>query len=63
MLTVLFAAGLFGLAHYHDQGFAGVEQSMITGLVFGASFAVTGRIWVLMCAHAAFDLTAFALIY
>jgi len=30
---------------------------------FGAIFAVTGRIWLLMVAHAAFDLTAVALIY
>jgi hypothetical protein len=33
------------------------------GLVFGTIFAVTGRIWMLMCAHTAFDLTAYALIY
>lgn len=26
-------------------------------------FAVTGRIWMLMVAHAAFDLTALAVIY
>jgi membrane protease YdiL (CAAX protease family) len=30
--------------------------------VFGAIFAVTGRIWMLMFAHAAFDLTALAII-
>jgi thiamine transporter ThiT len=41
----------------------GVEQAMITGLVFGTIFAVTGRIFMLMVAHAAFDLTAIALIY
>ena len=32
-------------------------------LVFGTIFAVTGRIWMVMCAHAAFDLTAVAIIY
>ena len=26
-------------------------------------FAITGRIWMLMIAHAAFDLTALAIIY
>jgi membrane protease YdiL (CAAX protease family) len=31
--------------------------------VFGTIFAVTGRIWMLMCAHAAYDLTAVAIIY
>jgi len=40
-----------------------VEQAAIVGLVFGTIFAVTGRIWMLMCAHAAFDLVALALIY
>ena len=60
---VLFTAALFGLAHYHDQGLAGVQQATITGLVFGTIFAVTGQLWMLMCAHAAFDVTAVAIIY
>ena len=60
---VLLAAALFGLAHYPDQGLPGVEQATIVGLVFGTIFAVTGRLWMLMCAHAAFDVTAVALIY
>ena len=53
----------FGLAHYANQGLAGTEQATITGLVFGTIFALTGRIWMLMVAHAAFDLTALAIIY
>jgi hypothetical protein len=53
----------FGLSHYADQGLAGAEQGFIVGLVFGTIFAVTGRLWMLMCAHAAFDLTALAIIY
>jgi len=60
---VLLTAALFGLAHYSDQGLAGAEQATITGLVFGTIFAVTGQLWMLMCAHAAFDLTALAIIY
>ena len=60
---VLIAAGLFGLAHYPEQGFPGVEQAMIVGVAFGAIYAVSGRLWMLMCAHVAFDLTALALIY
>jgi membrane protease YdiL (CAAX protease family) len=40
-----------------------VQQATIFGLVFGSIFAITGRIWMLMIAHAAFDLTALALIY
>ena len=60
---VLLTSALFGLAHYSNQGLTGVEQATITGLVFGTIFAITGRIWMLMCAHAAFDLTALAIIY
>jgi membrane protease YdiL (CAAX protease family) len=60
---VLLTAALFGIAHYPDQGIAGVQQATIFGLVFGTIFAITGRIWTLMCAHAAFDLTALAIIY
>ena len=62
-LIVLLTAGLFGLAHYFEQGVPGVQQGMIVGLVFGAVFAMTGRIFMLMIAHIAFDLTALALIY
>ena len=60
---VLLTALLFGLAHYPDQGLSGVEQAAIVGLAFGAIFAVTGRLWPLIFAHAAFDLAALALIY
>ncbi len=60
---VLVTAALFGSIHYFSQGLAGAEQATITGLVFGTVFAVTGRIWMLMCAHAAYDLTAVAIIY
>jgi CAAX protease family protein len=61
--TVLATSMFFGSLHYFDQGLAGAQQAMITGLVFGTIFAVTGRIWMLMCAHTAFDLTALAIIY
>lgn len=63
IVTVLITAAMFGSIHYFDQGLAGVQQATISGLVFGTIFAVTGRIWMLMCAHAAFDLTAVAIIY
>jgi membrane protease YdiL (CAAX protease family) len=53
----------FGLGHYHDQGVPGAEQALVTGAVFGSFFAVTGRIWPLIFAHAAFDLAAVAIIY
>jgi membrane protease YdiL (CAAX protease family) len=60
---VLFTAGLFGLAHYPEQGLGGVQQAAVFGIVFGTVFTLTGQIWILMCAHAAFDLTALAIIY
>jgi len=62
-IIVVLTAAFFGLVHYHDQGAAGVEQATIVGLVFGTIFAITGQIWMLMVAHAAFDLTAVAIIY
>jgi len=60
---VLITSALFGLAHYSVQGLAGMEQAIMTGLVFGATFAVSGRIWMVMIAHAAYDLAAYAIIY
>jgi uncharacterized protein len=60
---VLITTALFAALHYSDQGWAGVEQAIFTGSVFGVVFARTGRIWTVMCAHAAFDLTAVAIIY
>ena len=63
VFIVLLTSTVFALGHYSNLGLPGVEQAMITGLVFGTVFAVTGRIWMLMCAHAAFDLIAVAIIY
>lgn len=62
-LAVLITGTLFGLAHYLGQGLAGAEQAAIVGLVYGTIFARTGQIFMLMCAHAAFDLAALAMIY
>ncbi len=63
VLIVLITSILFGLAHYYNQGITGVEQAIITGLVFGTIFAVTRKIWFVILAHASFDLTALAIIY
>jgi membrane protease YdiL (CAAX protease family) len=54
---------LFGAAHYHDQGLAGLEQGAITGFVFGVMLLGTTKIVLPMVAHAAFDLTAVWMIY
>lgn len=61
--TVLLTSVLFALGHYSNLGLPGVEQAMITGLVFGTIFAITGRIGLVMCAHAAYDLASVAIIY
>ena len=60
---VVLTAVVFALPHYVDQGIAGVEQALFTGSVFGTIFALTGRIFLLMVVHAAFDLAALAMIY
>lgn len=62
-LIVLVTSVWFGVVHYPVQGLAGAEQATIFGLAFGTIFAIRGRIFMLMVAHAAFDLTALAIIY
>jgi membrane protease YdiL (CAAX protease family) len=62
-MIVFLTAAFFGLVHYPDQGVSGAEQAVVVGLVFGTMYAVTKRLWMLMVAHAAFDLTAVTIIY
>ena len=61
--TVAITSAVFALAHFPDQGRAGVEQATMTGLVFGTIYTLTGELSTVMVAHAAFDLTAVAIIY
>jgi membrane protease YdiL (CAAX protease family) len=63
IVIVLTTSILFATVHYPEQGVPGVTQALATGLIFGASFAITGQIFMLMIAHAAFDLTALWMIY
>ncbi|HYM94609.1 MAG TPA: CPBP family intramembrane glutamic endopeptidase [Chitinophagaceae bacterium] len=63
LFIVIITSILFGAAHYMNQGIPGVEQATITGLVYGTIFASTKKIWIVMIAHASFDLTALATIY
>ena len=60
---VALTSALFGLVHLSDQGIDGAVQATITGLAFGTAFAIAGRIWTVMIAHIAFDLTAVAIIF
>jgi membrane protease YdiL (CAAX protease family) len=62
-LMVVITSAWFGAIHYPFQGLAGAEQATIFGLVFGTIFAIRGRIFMLMVAHAAFDVAAVAIIY
>jgi len=63
LAIVLLTTALFGAAHYPDQGIPGVEQAVFSGLVFGGIYALRGQLFMLMVAHAAFDVMAVALIY
>jgi CAAX protease family protein len=63
VFIILFTSGWFGLAHYAVQGVPGVEQALMIGLTCGTIFAVTGSIFLPMLVHAAFDVTAVAMIY
>jgi len=60
---VLTTSVWFGLNHFVLLGICGAENAAIFGLAFGAIYAVTRRIWLLMAAHAAADLVACAIIY
>ena len=62
-VTVLLTSGLFAVAHFRDQRVPGVEQAAVAGLVYGTVYAVEGGLWLPMVVHAAFDITAVALIY
>ena len=62
-LIVLITSILFSLAHYSVQGLPGSEQALITGMVFGTIYAVTGRLFMVMVTHVAFDVMALAMIY
>lgn len=53
----------FGLIHYGSQQWAGVRQAVVFGVIFATILVRTGNVWMLMVAHAAFDLTALAMIY
>ena len=63
VVIIVLTAVWFGAEHYSLQGLAGVRQATVVGLIFGAVFAVTRRLPMLIVAHIAFDITAVALIY
>jgi membrane protease YdiL (CAAX protease family) len=60
---VLLTSVLFAFAHYPGQGLAGAEQALITGIVIGTIFVLTGSLWLPIVVHAAFDVAAVLIIY
>lgn len=62
-IAILVTSAWFGSEHYGFQGITGVQNAAIVGLTFGTVFAMTGRLYLLMIAHVAFDLAAYAMIY
>jgi membrane protease YdiL (CAAX protease family) len=64
VLIVLITAGIFGPAHYLQQGFFGALQGTIIGVLFASAYLLNGRrLWSLVVAHATFDVLAIYLIY
>ncbi len=63
LLSALVSAALFGLAHIY-QGWVGVIETGLSGLVFALVYLATGRnLWPAIIAHGVFDTLAFYLIY
>lgn len=60
---VVLTAAWFGAMHFSGQGVPGVQQATLVGLLFGVVYLRIRCLWPLIFAHAAFDLTALALIY
>lgn len=63
VVIVGFTSLLFGLVHLPQQGYDGALHAVSMGVVFGTVYAAAGRLFLLMVAHAAYNLTALALIY
>jgi hypothetical protein len=64
MVTIVLVTSLlFGIAHYALQGLAGALHATVMGLVFGALYVMTGRVWLPIVTHASSNLAGLAIIY
>lgn len=61
--TVILTSLWFGLGHIQTQGTMGAIHATLFGLVIGTLYAKKCNLFFLMITHAAYDLTALALIY
>lgn len=62
-MIVLLTSIVFGVGHYALQGTAGAQNAAIMGLVYGTLYVISGRIWLPIFTHAAFNLSGLAIIY
>lgn len=62
-IIVVLTSIVFGIGHYPMQGLAGAQNATIMGMVFGTLYVVTGRLWLSVATHAAFNLAGLAIIY
>lgn len=61
--TVILTTALFAVAHW-QQGVYGIANAGLVGFVLAVAYLICKRrLWVPMITHAAFDLTAAAMIY
>ncbi len=61
--TVVITSVVFGVLHF-EQGFAGVANAAIGGLISGTIYLLNRRrLYTVMVSHAVFDLAALAMIY
>ena len=62
-MIVLGTSVIFGVGHYPMQGVAGAQNAALMGVAYGTLYLVTGRLWLSIMAHAAFNLSGLAIIY
>jgi hypothetical protein len=56
--AVLISAVVFGTAHLYLGWGLGVLRASVVGIVFGATYLLTGSLWVPIVLHAAVDVTS-----
>lgn len=63
VLMVVGGSLIFGLPHIYQGGF-GVIQSILVGMIYGSMYLLNKKnLWMVMIAHATFDLFAIYIIY